>query len=112
MFENSVSKICILLFFTLFIGGCAETITAVGHDTANIVKKLTGDPGVQTVKVKPNLKSVNVRQDPSIINPPILTLPGGMEVMKISETADWVQVRLDMDDGTQMDGWISKKMVD
>ena len=116
MFEKSVVKLCILFICTLFIYGCAETIKAVGQDTKNMLEALTAPlkqkPDVQTVKVKPDLKSVNVRKDPSTNKPPILTLPGGMEVLKISENADWVQVRLDMEDGSKMDGWISKKVVD
>ena len=103
------------LFFLLLVG-CAETMKAVDHGTAKIIHAITDGPNqqgqVQTVKVKSTYKSVNVRSEPSTLNPPITTLPGGMEVLKISENADWVQIRLDMEDGSQMDGWISKKMVE
>jgi hypothetical protein len=114
MFGRNFIKLCILFSCSLLIIGCAKTMKAMDEGAANIIHAIT--PGhsqqEQTVKVKSTYKSVNVRSDPSTLNPPITSLPGGMEVLKISENADWVQIRLDMEDGSQMDGWISKKMVE
>jgi len=62
--------------------------------------------------VKSKYKSVQVRSGPSEGASVLESIPGGLEVVKISGNAKWVQIRLDMDDGTQMTGRISKKMVE
>jgi SH3-like domain-containing protein len=88
---------------------------AMDEGAANIIHAITpaaNQGQVQTVKVKSKYQSVNVRSDPSTLKPPITSLSGGMEVLKISEKADWVQIRLDMEDGSQMDGWISKNVIE
>jgi uncharacterized protein YgiM (DUF1202 family) len=120
----------ILSIAFLLMTGCTETIKGLSYDTSNFFNKMrhasapshdglteganspqnnhNDQQTLQTVKVRADLKSADVRQDPSTHNPPITTLPGGMEVLKIAENDQWVQVRLDMDDGSTLDGWISK----
>ncbi|MBF0558520.1 MAG: hypothetical protein HQL08_07040 [Nitrospirae bacterium] len=66
----------------------------------------------QTVKIKAKYKTIALKSEPSIKASVIEHVPGGMEVLKISENNEWLQIRLDMEDGSQLEGWISKKMVE
>ncbi len=81
-----------------------------------ISKKMVDDPHpqeqAQTVKIKTKYKTVALKSEPSAGASVIEHVPGGMKVLKISENAEWVQIRCDMDDGSQLEGWISKKMVE
>ena len=116
MVKQNFVRLCVLLLYFLLLISCAKTMKAMDEGAANIIHAITPAPHqqeqVQTVKVKSKYQSVNVRSDPSTLNPPITSLSGGMEVLKISENADWVQIRLDMEDGSQMDGWISKNVIE
>jgi uncharacterized protein YgiM (DUF1202 family) len=65
---------------------------------------------VQTWKVKSMFKTGNVRSEPSLDAPIIAQVPGGMEVVKVDENAEWIQVKLEMADNSQLVGWMDKEL--
>ncbi|HMK60117.1 MAG TPA: SH3 domain-containing protein [Dissulfurispiraceae bacterium] len=65
-----------------------------------------------TVTVKSKYNSVNVRSAPGPNKPVIATIPGGSTITKISSNKDWVKVRVDKEDGSQVDGWVSKTVLE
>jgi len=96
---------------------CRDSENCVIQPIITILAKHTSGPSVangpiQTVIVKSQYKTIALRSAPSMDKPVIENIPGGMEILKISENADWVQVRLDMDDGSKLEGWVRKDMVD
>jgi uncharacterized protein YgiM (DUF1202 family) len=91
----------------------ANAEKAAKEQTEQTPQSVTDQPEpVQTVKVKSIFKTVNVRSEPSKQATIVTTLPGGMEVAKVGETTGWVQVKLDMEDGSQVVGWISDETIE
>lgn len=80
-------------------------------------KKVVNDPHPQAepqpkaVRVKSQYKTVDLRSEPTVKASVVEHVPGGMEILEVSENAQWVQVKLDMDDGSQLEGWIDKKYI-
>jgi len=68
--------------------------------------------GERTVTIKSKYKSINVRSEPDQRKPIVGTLPGGATVQKLSANKGWVKVRFEEEDGSQVDGWIIKTVIE
>ena len=72
----------------------------------------TSSAGIgQSLMVKKNHATVNVRSEPSTKNTIVATLAGGDRVDKIGERSNWVKIRFNIN-GNQGEGWIRKDMVE
>lgn len=136
MAKIKIVALCVLLSFLMALSGCT-TMQAMDKAIADSIAKQNAAnkareqapeamqqpnnadqqeaqpaAAIQTVKIKKAFKSVNVRSEPSKQSSIVTTLPGGMEVAKVGETTGWVQVRIDMEDGSQIEGWISDETIE
>ena len=63
------------------------------------------------VSIKKGLKSVNVRTNPSPNSPTVARLASGDRAEKLSESGDWVQLRL-QSGGRSTEGWVRRDLLD
>ncbi len=94
--------------------GTGGRLGVQGGQTAasNEMKEASSAQQKQTVTVKSKYKSVNVRSEPDTHKPIVGTLPGGTTVEKISSTKGWVKIRFEKDGGSQLEGWLSKSVIE
>ncbi len=64
------------------------------------------------VTVKPKYNFVNVRIGPGLDRKVIATLAGGKTAEKLSEERGWIKVRFEKQDGSKVEGWISKTVLE
>lgn len=76
----------------------------------NIKEGVKKDNKILTISKKHS--SVNVRPEPSTNQAPIATLKGGDKVEKIEAKGGWIKIRFNNSDDKQMEGWISKTLVE
>jgi hypothetical protein len=93
--------------------GTGGRLGVQGGQTAasNEINGASSDQHKQTVTVKSKYKSINVRSEPDLHKPIVGTIPGGKTVEKVSANKGWVKIRFEGTDGSQLEGWISKTVI-